>query len=73
MTNKLSEYYRHKEDTDLVIRVLKDDAGTITVCGDDDQSTIFHLTREELEFNFEPMTNEPGPDDDGTNPTEAKT
>jgi len=50
----LSEYYRHKEDSDLVLRILKDDAGVISVCSDDEQSTVFHLTREELEFNFTP-------------------
>lgn len=57
--NILSEYYRHREDPDLIIRILKNDAGTIAVCGDDDQATVFHLTREELDFNFEPLPERP--------------
>ncbi|KKN66718.1 hypothetical protein LCGC14_0469040 [marine sediment metagenome] len=55
MSTILSEFYRHKDYPDVIIRVLKDDAGTISVCGDKVDDTIFHLTREELDYNFEPV------------------
>ena len=55
MSNTPAEYWRHREDPDVVIRVLKDDEGTISVCGSDPNTTVFRLTRAELDFNFEPL------------------
>ena len=50
-----AEYWWHKEDHGNVIRILKDHHGTISVCHDNLEATIFHLTRTELQYNFEPM------------------
>ncbi len=49
-----SEFWQHKEDPDNVIRILKDDRGIISVCQDDLEATVFHLTRDELHYNFAP-------------------
>lgn len=55
MRPTMTEYYQHREDPCIVIRVLKHDRGTITVSLDDPEATVFHLTREELSYNFEPV------------------
>jgi hypothetical protein len=53
---KHAQLYRHREDHDLVIRIVRSRGGTVSVCTDEDgNSTIFHLTKEELEYNFEPF------------------
>jgi len=59
-----SKYYRHREH-DMVIRIVKDTGGVVSVCVDDPEATVFHMTKAELDFNFAPTEE---PDSGGTEP-----